>query len=81
MSDDDWEKRTIPLNKANPSQARLFISGALSGAAKILERSLDAAPSQKEFDELSKLLYKLELAAAEYWTRGQLKVIDGSHKR
>lgn len=75
--DDDWDKRSIPLNEARPSQARIFISGALSGAAKIVERTLDAAPSEKEFKELEKLLAKLEIAASEYWHRGQLKVIDG----
>lgn len=78
--DDDWEKRSIPLNRASPSQGRIFISGALSGAARLVERAMDAAPSEKEFKELEKLLGKIEIAAAEYWSRGQLKVIDGERK-
>lgn len=74
---EDWEDRTIPLNEAAPSQARIFISGALSGAAQGVERAMDAAPSEKEYKELAKILAKLEIAASEFWRRGQLEVIHG----
>jgi len=74
---EDFENRTIPLNEATASQGRIFISGLLSSAARSVERAMDAAPSEKEFKELEKLLAKLEIAAVEYWRRGKLEVING----
>ena len=67
----------IPLNKATSQQGRLFIAGVLSGAARSLESACDAAPNEKEFRELDKLVYKLQIAADEFWRRAQLEVLDG----
>lgn len=70
------EERGIQLNRASASQARIFIAGALSAAVKNVERAMDASPSEKEFCELEKILIKIQIAADEYWDRGQLRVVD-----
>ena len=67
----------IPLNEAKSQHCRIFIAGALGAAARSIEQAIDAAPSDKECDELYKLMDKLNIAAGEYWRRAKLEVVDG----